>query len=184
MSSTQIARALNVDSSQIVKDLSAIDIKGKTRIGYPVAPLEESLRTFLGFDRRHNAVIVGVGSLGSALLSDSGLLRFGLDIVAGFDTNPSVVGTSIHSTPIYPLEELAPVCRSLNAEIGVITVPPNVAQSTASMLCDAGIRALWNFTPFRVVPPPEVVIQNISIYAHLAVMYNRLDQMQGGIGRQ
>lgn len=85
VSSTAISREINVDPSQIAKDLSALQIRGKTRIGYDVVELEESLRSFLGFDRQHNAVMIGVGSLGSALIADTGLERFGLNIVAGFD---------------------------------------------------------------------------------------------------
>ncbi len=73
VSSTQISRDLNVDASQIAKDLSFLNIKGKTRIGYEVASLEAELEDFLGFRRSHNALIVGVGSLGGALIQDSGL---------------------------------------------------------------------------------------------------------------
>lgn len=183
VSSTQIARALNVDPSQIVKDLSTLNIKGKTRIGYNVAELEHELEDFLGFKRRHNAVIVGVGSLGSALLADSGLQRYGLNIVAGFDTSADVAGTEVCGIKIHDRAMMRDVCSRSLAEIGIITVPPEHAQSTADDLVAAGIKALWNFTPFRIVPPPEVVIQNISIYAHLAVMYNRLAAMKGGSGR-
>lgn len=182
VSSTQIARKLNVDSSQIVKDLSCLNIKGRPRIGYAVSELEQELQDFLGFRRSHNAVIAGVGSLGSALLSDSGLQRYGLKIVAGFDVNAALQGGRVAGVPVYAPDMMADVVAATGAEIGILTVPASVAQATADMLCRAGIRALWNFTPRRIVPPPEVVIQNISIYAHLAVMYNRLDTMQGGSG--
>ena len=80
VSSTQISRELKVDPSQIAKDLSFLDIRGKTRIGYEVALLEHKLEEFLGFRREHRAVIVGVGSLGGALMQDSGLSRYGLQI--------------------------------------------------------------------------------------------------------
>lgn len=174
VSSTQVARALNVDASQIVKDLACLRLKGKTRIGYHVASLEQELRDFLGFGRRHPAVIVGCGSLGSALMADSGLQRYGLEIVAGFDVNPALQGAGPSGVEVLPLERLAPTVAATGAEIGVVTVPAEHAQATATLLVDAGIRALWNFTPFRILTPPDVVIQNISIYAHLAVMYNRL----------
>lgn len=180
VSSTQIARELNVDSSQIVKDLSCLNIKGRTRIGYAVSELEQELQDFLGFKRSHNAVIAGVGSLGSALLADSGLQRYGLNIVAGFDVSPDLQGGKVAGVSVYAPEMMAGVVAATGAEIGILTVPASVAQQTADMLCSAGIRALWNFTPRRIVPPPGIVIQNISIYAHLAVMYNRLDTMQGG----
>ncbi|MBQ8772934.1 MAG: redox-sensing transcriptional repressor Rex [Muribaculaceae bacterium] len=174
VSSTQIAKEINVDASMIAKDLSFLNIKGKTRIGYEVKRLERELQDFLGFKKGHNAVIVGVGSLGAALIQDSGLLRYGLSIVAGFDINPSIVGSSICNVPVYDIAELSERCSLLNAEIGIVTVPTDHAQEVSDRLVNAGIKALWNFTPFRISAKDGIVIQNTSIYAHLAVMYNRI----------
>lgn len=177
VSSTTIARSINVDASQIAKDLSVLGIKGKTRIGYEVKALERALEDFLGFGRPHRGVMMGAGSLGAALISDSGLSRYGLDIVAGFDIRPEVVGTEIAGVPIYDISEMPRRVAELGAEIGVLAVPVENAQETADQLVDAGIRALWNFTPMRIRTAPAVVVQNISIYAHLAVMYNRLHSL-------
>ena len=107
VSSTQIAKRLNVDASQIAKDLSFLNIKGKTRIGYEVHPLKKELTEFLGFKHRHNAFLVGTGSLGSALMRDLGLMQYGLNIVAGFDINPEIVGKNVGDIPIYDIKELA-----------------------------------------------------------------------------
>lgn len=175
VSSTQIAKMINVDASMIAKDLSRLNIKGKTRIGYEVAQLEHELQEFLGFKVRHNAVIAGVGSLGKSLIQDSGLANYGMRIVAGFDIDPALEGTAICGVPVYGLDRLDEQVRTCNAAIGIITVPVDHAQEVADRLVKAGVRALWNFTPFRITAPEHVVIQNTSIYAHLAVMYNRLD---------
>lgn len=177
VSSTNISRELNVDSSQIAKDLSFLNIKGKTRIGYNVEQLERELKAFLGFSRGHNAVICGVGSLGAALMQDNGLQRYGLNVVAGFDVDPALVGRNIGGTNVYDIEELDTRCRRLKAEIGIITVPVDHAQEMADMLISAGVKALWNFTPVRIRTAEGIVIANTSIYAHLAVMYNRLDNL-------
>lgn len=175
VSSTQISRELKVDSSQIAKDLSFLDIKGKTRIGYEVKLLEHKLEEFLGFRRRHRAVMVGVGSLGGALMQDSGLTRYGLEIVAGFDVNPALIGTTMHGLPVYHTDELAAQCTRLKAGIGILAVPPEHAQPMADRLIRAGVKAIWNFTPYRICAPEGIVISNTSIYAHLAVMYNRME---------
>lgn len=178
VSSTAIAREINVESSQIAKDLSYLAIKGKTRIGYEVAGLERVLRGFLGFNRGHNAVMIGVGSLGAALIADSGLKRYGLDIVAGFDINPSVIGTTIGTVPIFDISRIAGLRRPLGADIAIIAVPVEQAQAVADILVAAGIKGLWNFAPCRLRVPDGVVIENTSIYAHLAVIYNRLAPRQ------
>ncbi len=180
VSSTAISRELNVDASQIAKDLSFLSLKGKTRIGYEVVRLERELREFLGFKTVHNAIIVGTGSLGAALIADSGLSRYGLNIVAGFDVNPKLVNTTICGIPVYDITDLPRKRRELDAEIAVIAVPVEVAQDIADTCVAAGIKALWNFTPFRIKTAGDIVIQNTSIYSHLAVMYNRLDTKNQG----
>lgn len=174
VSSTGIARGINVDASQIAKDLSFLDIKGKTRIGYEVKLLEHKLEEFLGFRKRHRAVLLGVGSLGSALMQDSGLANYGLEIVAGFDVNPALIGTSLHGIPVYDVTTLAQHAAELQVEIGIVTVPVEYAQEAADSIIAAGLKAIWNFTPYRIMAPEGIVISNTSIYAHLAVMYNRM----------
>lgn len=174
VSSTGIARGINVDASQIAKDLSFLDIKGKTRIGYEVALLEHKLEEFLGFRKRHKAAIVGVGSLGRALMQDSGLTNYGLEIVAGFDVDTAKIGTSHEGMPVYDVADLAVKARELGVDIGIVTVPVEYAQEAADSIIAAGLKAIWNFTPYRIQAPEDMVITNTSIYAHLAVMYNRM----------
>ena len=176
VSSTQIAKRLNVDASQIAKDLSFLNIKGKTRIGYEVHPLTKALNEFLGFKYRHNAFLVGTGSLGSALMRDLGLQQYGLNIVAGFDVDPSIVGTTVAGIPIYDFNELAARQRSTGVSIAIVAVPFENAQDVANALVESNIKAIWNFTPYRIKVPRNIVLQNTSIYADLALMYNRMEQ--------
>ncbi len=174
VSSTQISKALNVDSSQIAKDLSFLNIKGKTRIGYEVKVLVKELVDFLGFKEEHSTFMIGVGSLGAALIQDSGLSQYGLRIVAGFDINEDLIGTTICGVPIYHISELGQRQKEFNAEIGILAVPVEHAQEATNAIVEGGLRAVWNFTPFRIKAKENIVIQNTSIYAHLAVMYNRM----------
>jgi len=174
VSSRRIAEDLAVDPSQIAKDLSFINIKGKTRIGYDVADLERTLRRFLGFEQRHNALMAGAGSLGGALMRDSGLERYGLNIVAGVDIDPRIAGTEIAGIPVFSPDRLPELIKKYNISIGILAVPVEEAQSVADSLVEAGVKGLWNFTPRRIRVAAGVVVANTSIYAHLAVMYNRL----------
>lgn len=174
VSSTQIAKKIDVSASQIAKDLSYVDISGKTRVGYEIEELINVLESFLGFTKTHSAVVFGVGSLGAALLSDSGLEQFGLKIIAGFDVNASIVNKRINNIPVFHTSEFIQKNEKINAEIGVLTVPPGIAQEVSEFMIYGGIKAIWNFTPFRIRVPEGVVLQNTSLYAHLAVMFNRL----------
>jgi len=174
VSSTQISQRLNVASSQIAKDLSFLNIRGKTRIGYEVPQLVHELEDFLGFTTEHDAVVIGTGNLGRALMQDHGLSQYGLHIIAGFDIRPDVVGRELDDVPVYDVSELSSWQREHQASIAIITVPVEHAQEVADLAIANGITALWNFTPFRIKAPEHVVIANTSIYAHLAIIYNRM----------
>ena len=176
VSSTQISRQINIDSSQIAKDLSYVAIQGRTRVGYETDRLIQVLEGFLGFSHIHRAYLFGVGSLGGALLSDSGLRQFGLEIVGAFDIKPQLVGTTINGIPVYHSDEFERRMMRDKVNIGVLTVPISIAQQTTERMISAGIKAVWNFTPFRIRVPEHIVVQNTSIYAHLAVMFDRLDE--------
>lgn len=178
VSSTRISRALSVDASQIAKDLSFLGVKGRTRIGYEVEDLARALGDFLGFTRTHRAYVIGAGSLGKALIRDSGLSNYGLEIVAGFDVSPAAVGRTDLGVPIRHIDEIYDAMARTPAEIAILTVPAEAAQESADIAIGAGIRAIWNFTPYRVKVAQDVVMANTSIYAHLAIIYNRLSIMQ------
>jgi len=175
VSSTQISKEINIDASQIAKDLSYVNISGRTRVGYNIDALIEVLESFLGFTNMHKAFLFGVGSLGAALLRDSGLNHFGLEIVAAFDVNPELVGKDLNGIPIFHSNDFEAKMKEYDVNIGVLTVPINIAQEITDKMVDGGIKAVWNFTPFRIRVPENIVVQNTSLYAHLAVMFNRLN---------
>ena len=175
VSSTQISKEINIDASQIAKDLSYVNISGRTRVGYNIDALIEVLESFLGFSNMHKAFLFGVGSLGAALLRDSGLHHFGLEIVAAFDVNPELVGKDLNGIPIFHSDDFEAKMKEYDVNIGVLTVPINIAQEITNKMVDGGIKAVWNFTPFRIRVPENIVVQNTSLYAHLAVMFNRLN---------
>ena len=170
VSSTQISKEINIDASQIAKDLSYVNISGRTRVGYNIDALIEVLESFLGFTNMHKAFLFGVGSLGAALLRDSGLHHFGLEIVAAFDVNPELVGKDLNGIPIFHSDDFEAKMKEYDVNIGVLTVPINIAQEITDKMVDGGIKAVWNFTPFRIRVPENIVVQNTSLYAHLAVI--------------
>lgn len=177
VSSTQIAKEINVDASQVAKDMSFVKISGKTRVGYEINALIDVLENFLGFTAQHKAFIFGVGSLGGALLHDSGLNQYGVEIIAGFDIRNDLAGKVINGIPVYHISQFPEQQKKLKATIGIITVPVENAQEITDQVIAGGIKALWNFTPFRIRVPEHIVVQNTSMYAHLAVMYNRLNSL-------
>jgi redox-sensing transcriptional repressor len=175
VSSTRLSKETNIVASQIAKDLSCVNIVGRTRVGYDIDNLIGVLEDFLGFTSMHRAFLFGAGRLGGALLNDSGLKQFGLEVVAAFDTNPRVVGHNIAGIPVYHINELGAKMNRYNVRIGILTVPIDRAQEVADKMVVWGIKAIWNFTPLRIRVPENIVVQNTSLYAHLSLMFNRLD---------
>ena len=175
VSSTRLSKETNIVASQIVKDLSCVNIVGRTRVGYEIDNLLSVLEDFLGFTRVHKAFIFGAGRLGSALLNDKGLRQFGLEVVAAFDTNPRVVGNNVAGIPVFHINELEAKMKRYDVRIGILTVPIDRAQEVADKMVVWGIKAIWNFTPLRIRVPDDIVVQNTSLYAHLSLMFNRLE---------
>ena len=175
VSSTRLSKETNIVASQIAKDLSCVNILGRTRVGYDIDNLIQVLEDFLGFTRMHKAFLFGAGRLGTALLNDSGLKQFGLELVAAFDVNENVVERSVAGIPVYHISELGRMMECGGVKIGVLTVPIYNAQEVADEMVRCGIKAIWNFTPLRIRVPDDIVVQNTSLYAHLSLMFNRLD---------
>ena len=178
VSSTRLSKETNIVASQIAKDLSCVNIVGRTRVGYEIDNLLSVLEDFLGFTRVHKAFIFGAGRLGSALLNDKGLRQFGLEVVAAFDTNPRVVGNNVAGIPVFHINELEAKMKRYDVRIGILTVPIDRAQEVADKMVVWGIKAIWNFTPLRIRVPDDIVVQNTSLYAHLSLMFNRLEELE------
>lgn len=178
VSSTRLSKETNIVASQIAKDLSCVNIVGRTRVGYDIDNLLEVLENFLGFTTIHKAFLFGAGRLGKALLNDTGLKQFGLEVVAAFDTDPRIIGHSTAGIPIYHINDLEAKMRRYKVKIGILTVPIDNAQEVADKMVVWGIKAIWNFTPLRIRVPNDIVVQNTSLYAHLSLMFNRLDGME------
>lgn len=178
LSSTQIAKNISVDPSKVAKDLSYVKISGRTRVGYDIKELVEVLEAFLGFTGKHQAVLFGVGRLGGALMHDNGLEEFGLEIMAGFDVKYELCGSSINRIPIHHMDKFPELQKQTGVDIGILTVPVDKAQAVTDFIISSGVKAIWNFTPYRIVVPNDIVVQNTSIYAHLAVMFNRLNALK------
>ena len=176
ISATSIAEALGLNDVQVRKDLAAVSNGGKSKVGYNVKALMADIEGYLGFNDTNNAVIVGVGNLGRALLSYDGFKEYGLDIVAGFDKNESVVGSEVNGKIVLPIDELTHICRRMKIHIGIIAVPSRNAQEVCDTLISSGIMAIWNFANTHISVPEGVLLQNENMATSLALLSTHLAQ--------
>lgn len=177
ISATTIAEALQLNDVQVRKDLASVSSSGKPKVGYNVKDLIAELEAFLGYNDIDNAVIVGAGSLGKALLNYSGFKAYGLNIIAAFDLCEEP--TEFQGKTVFPIAQLGSFCRKVNVHIGIITVPASSAQEICDLLVESGIRAIWNFAPVYLVVPDGILVQNENMASSLALLSNHLrEQMK------
>ena len=163
-----IGRDLNLVPVQVRKDLQYTGIVGKPKTGYAVRGLIEAIETYLGWNNVNEAFLVGAGNLGTALLGHERFSRFGLRIVAAFDTDSTKIGQRIYDRAVLPLEKLEELAPRMGIHLGIITTPAEAAQSVADQMVAAGILAIWNFTPCRLRVPGNIFVHNEDLYASLA----------------
>lgn len=174
VSCTKIAEELGQLSVQVRKDLAITGISGRPKVGYKIDDLIEAIETFLGWNGKTRAFLVGAGSLGSAILGYQGFSAFGLEVVAAFDTNREKLGTTIHGCPVHHIDELTCMGLDKKIDIGILTVPAHVAQSVAKLLVDVGVRGIWNYTPVRLELPDNIVCEQVKLSASFAVLSRAL----------
>ena len=173
ISATYIASALNMGEVQVRKDLAAVSDGGRPKVGYDRVALMEDISKFLGYDNTTDAILIGAGKLGQALLGYSGFEEYGLNILAAFDAVP--MAPEAEGKPILPMTELENFCRTHNVLMGIITVPAVAAQQVCDQLIDSGIKAVWNFAPTHLEVPANILVQNENMATSLAVLSMHLE---------
>ena len=157
ISATTLANALGMGQVQVRKDLALVSDGGRPKIGYLRSALIEDIEQFLGYDNTTDAVLIGAGKLGQALMGYKGFDEYGLNVLAAFDTNPQKAETD-EGKPIYPISHLADFLREHKVLMGIITVPAEHAQRVADQLIAGGIKAIWNFAPTHLEVPSNILV--------------------------
>jgi redox-sensing transcriptional repressor len=167
VSSTELADAVGVSAAQVRRDLAALGHLGQRGVGYDADGLTSAIRKHLGVDRRWRAVLVGVGHLAKALVKYRGLGEHGFDLVGLYDSAPGVIGSSIGGLKVEAVTSMARLVKKLRAELGIITVPAESAQSVADALVGAGLKGLLNFAPVRLKVPSKVQVISVDLAIQL-----------------
>ena len=173
ISATKIARGLSLGEVQVRKDLALISGQGKPKIGYERVKLMHDLEYHLGYENLTNAVLVGAGKIGRALLDYDGFEEFGIRILAGFDCNDTVISISNNKT-VLPIKDIEKYCADHGVRIGIITVGQGSAQEVCDKLVSCGIKAIWNFAPCALTVPEGVILKQENLALSLAHLNSQL----------
>ena len=169
ISATALASALGMGEVQVRKDLAMVSNGGRPKIGYHRDSLIEDISQFLGYDNTTDAILVGTGKLGQALLDYSGFEAYGLNIVAGFDLKPPK-SKNDGRKPILSMDQLESFCHTNKILMGIITVPADQAQQVCDKLIACGIKAVWTFAPVHLDVPEHILVQNENMATSLALL--------------
>lgn len=165
VSSGRIAKALGLGEIQVRKDLAKISGTGKPKVGYVLDELIEKLTECVGSGKITNAILVGVGSMGKALLKFDGFKEYGINISAAFDVNESKIDTE-HN--VFPLTFMKNYCEMEQIRLGIITVPDSAAQTVCNQMVRCGITAILNFAPAKLSVEKGIIVRNENIASSLA----------------
>lgn len=169
ISATNLANALGMGEVQVRKDLAMVSDGGRPKVGYLRESLIEDISQFLGYDNTTDAILIGAGKLGQALMGYTGFAAYGLNILAAFDAKPFADQTE-EGKPVYSIDHLVPYCKENNVLMGIIAVPADHAQDVCDQLVACGIKAIWNFAPTHLEVPSNILVQNENMATSLAVL--------------
>ena len=176
ISATVIAKKLSLGEVQVRKDLSAVSGAGKPKVGYKTVDLIKTLEAHLGQGDMTNAVLVGAGKLGKALLEFDDFEDYGVKIIAAFDCNETAIRYN-RSIDILPMNDFDQYCKQNNVRIGIITVGTGSAQNVCDQMIKSGITAIWNFAPCNLEVPDGILLKQERLALSLAYLNNKLSIM-------
>ena len=178
--SDNLGDALGISPTQVRKDFSTFKITGKKKGGYEVEEILNRLNTILGKDKIQNVVVIGCGKMGRALMNYNGFAAEGMKVIAGFETDPSMVDTNAR-IPILDLIDLPKVVKKDDVKVAIMTVPESSASQLIDSLEDAGIKGILNFAPIELKSHKNCLVHNISILLELENMIYFVNNMDNKI---
>lgn len=175
VSSTTIANGLGLNPVQVRKDIALVSsVAGKPKTGYITKELIADLESYLGYKNTRDAVLVGVGGLGRAILGYDGFRNYGLNIVSAFDVSEGVINSKVNGKPVYHMDKLQGIVERFKIRLGIICVPSASAQAVADSMVKAGIKAIWCFAPVHLNLPPDIAVKGEDLAASLALLSMQL----------
>jgi len=167
VSSEALAKVAGVKPTQLRKDLTYFGQFGTRGLGYDVAELSKMITDELGTTSLQPVILIGVGDLGSALLSYRGFEKEGFEIIAAFDIEPRRKREKKFSQPIFGMDLLAGYLKKMNVRMTILTVPPSVAQEVTNLLVQHGVTGILNFAPIVLTVPEDVMVNNVNLAIEL-----------------
>jgi redox-sensing transcriptional repressor len=165
VSSKELAKREKLTPAQVRKDLSFFGSFGTRGLGYPVVDLKKKIASILGIDREWRVALVGIGNIGSALVSYKEFIKQGFRIVMLFDNDQRKIGSNHKGIIVADINNIEQEIRDAGIQMVILAVPATVAQYIVDDVVKAGVKAILNFAPINLKVPPDVAIrtENMSM---------------------
>ena len=179
VSSKELAKREKLTPAQVRKDLSFFGSFGTRGLGYPVADLKAKVSRILGIDRIWRVALIGIGNVGSALVSYKEFIKQGFHIVKLFDNDQRKIGSNHKGIIVSDIKNLHKELLEDRIQMVIITVPATVAQYMVDDVIRANVKAILNFAPINLKVPPDVHVRNENMameleYLSFAMVNNHL----------
>lgn len=174
ISSQELGRRMQLTPSQIRQDINCFGGFGRQGYGYRVSELKEHIGEILGLDKQHSLIILGAGSIGTAVAHYPTFSREGFRTLAMFDIAPEKIGTRMNDVPVLPMADLETFLAQHPVDIAVLAVPAASAQASVDRLHAGGVRAVWNFAPTDLNHPDDMIVVNVHLSDSLQILSYRI----------
>ena len=174
VSATKLAVDLRLKPIQVRKDMACTGVEGKPKVGFEINGLIRAIEHHLGWDNTTDAILIGAGNLGNALVGYKGFENYGLKIVSIHDVDPKKIGTKVYGITVQSMDVLQSTIERLGVNIAVLTVPAEHAQEIAERHVAAWIKVFWNFAPKNLILPDNIIVQRTDLATSFAELSSRL----------
>lgn len=165
--SHELANLLHITPVQVRRDIMLIGYSGTLRKGYDIKDLVHLIGEILDTPTGQKAAIIGLGNLGSSILSYFNGKRAKLSIEAAFDVDCNKTNRVFAGVNCYHIDQLPQIIKDENIKLAIITVPANQCIKIADTLIMAGIKGIMNFTPKSLNVPDNIYLEEYDMITSL-----------------
>lgn len=177
VSSRELAEKMGASASQIRQDLNCFGGFGQQGYGYDVSKLFDEISTILGLNNRYNAVLLGVGNLGRAVINHVAFESRGFNLTAVFDKNPNLIGTMVKDMTIADIATLEDYCKGNKIDAAFLCLPRDSVEPLGEILYKNGVRYFWNFSHFDLTMKyADVIMENVHLNDSLMTLCYRITE--------
>ena len=177
ISSRELSQRMGLTASQIRQDLNCFGGFGQQGYGYMVEQLYDEIGRILGMDKPTDAILLGVGNLGKAVLNHMDFDNRGFRLIGLFDDNSDLTGVSFGGKEVYPTEKLEDFCREHQPKMAILCIPKEAAPELVQRLVDCGVNGFWNFSHYDIAyDHPQAVVENVHMGDSLMTLSYRMSE--------